>query len=326
MPDEFTDEQLIGALETLRKDAELRRNLGARARRLVVEQHNVRGSAAQYFSAIERFAAASTIGIRSLSLSIAKLGSVLDNRELAGIAQAVAMNMPDKYTVPQLLLDVSAIRCSKPETEIERASRSLVLTLLKNPADGFRIEPIYLSDQGGVWHYRYARQFSFGLLGCPDVVPEDVVEPKSGDVLLVLDDFGRLAEKERLDVLAEYRRHGVTVYSIIYDLLPLQLPRRFPSDAIERYEIWLRAVLRMDGAVCVSRTVADELRESVERYDLSHRQPFRVGWFPLGADASERTAHPKSEGIPWMTWEESAQRLKEVLLRGEWYASVSGRA
>jgi glycosyltransferase involved in cell wall biosynthesis len=33
--------------------------------------------------------------------------------------------------------------------------------------------------------------------------------------------------------------------------------------------------------------------------------------------------HPKSDFMPWVTWRQSSQRLKEILLKGEWYAIVS---
>ena len=29
--------------------------------------------------------------------------------------------------------------------------------------------------------------------------------------------------------------------------------------------------------------------------------------------------HPHSEGIPWVTWAQSADRLKAILLEGDWY-------
>jgi glycosyltransferase involved in cell wall biosynthesis len=32
--------------------------------------------------------------------------------------------------------------------------------------------------------------------------------------------------------------------------------------------------------------------------------------------------HPKSDAMPWLTWAQSAERLQEILLRGDWYASL----
>jgi glycosyltransferase involved in cell wall biosynthesis len=32
--------------------------------------------------------------------------------------------------------------------------------------------------------------------------------------------------------------------------------------------------------------------------------------------------HPKSEAVPWKTWKQSIERLKDILVRGHWYASL----
>ncbi len=60
----------------------------------------------------------------------------------------------------QLLLDVSATIRTEVKTGIERTARALTLAFLERPPDGFRIEPAYLSNEGGAWHYRYARRFT----------------------------------------------------------------------------------------------------------------------------------------------------------------------
>ena len=70
-------------------------------------------------------------------------------------------------------------------------ARALVLAFLQSPPMGFRIEPVYLTDDNGAWHYRYARRFTLDLLGCPpDALADDVAELEAGDVLLGLDNSG----------------------------------------------------------------------------------------------------------------------------------------
>ena len=32
--------------------------------------------------------------------------------------------------------------------------------------------------------------------------------------------------------------------------------------------------------------------------------------------------YPKSDAMPWMTWAQSVERLKDVVLRGDWYATI----
>jgi len=40
----------------------------------------------------------------------------------------------------------------------------------------------------------------------------------------------------------------------------------------------------------------------------------------------EKDAHPKSDAMPWMTWTQSVERVKDILLNGEWYASIPSKS
>ena len=71
----------------------------------------------------------------------------------------------------------------------------------------------------------------------------------------------RLIEAEAAGLFADYRNRGVSVYFTVHDLLPLRSPQYFPPASDKDYEKWLRAVLKMDGALCVSRTVAADLHD-----------------------------------------------------------------
>jgi glycosyltransferase involved in cell wall biosynthesis len=190
-----------------------------------------------------------------------------------------------------LLLDISETCRTEQKTGIQRAARSLVLAFLERPPEGFRVEPVYLSDEGGAWHHRYARRFTLDLLVCPPdpLVDDNAVKLQEGDVLFGLDiSGGRLIEAERAGLLAEYRSRGVTVYFTVYDLLPLRFPQHFPSGGDEAHEKWLRALLETDGALCISRTVADHLRDWRPDCGPLRQRPFRIGWFHLGANPPTR--------------------------------------
>ena len=220
-----------------------------------------------------------------------------DETGCRALAQAIARSLPTKRPARQLLLDVSATCRTELKTGIERVTRALVLAFLESPPMGFRIEPVYLTDENGAWHYRYARRFTLDLLGCPpNALADDAAELEAGDVLLGLDNSGyRLIEAEAAGLFADYRNRGVSVYFTVHDLLPLRLPSYFPPGSDEAYENWLRAVLKMDGALCVSRTVADDLRDWAGVRGPPRRRPFRIGWFHQGADIDQAMA---TRGLP----------------------------
>ena len=114
---------------------------------------------------------------------------------------------------------------------------------------------------------------------------DTAAELQAGDIVLGLDHSGReLVEAEAAGLIADCRRRGVAVYFTVHDLLPLRLPQFFPPGDDVAYEKWLRAVLQTDGALCVSRTVADDLHDWAETRDISPSRPFHIGHFRPGAD------------------------------------------
>jgi glycosyltransferase involved in cell wall biosynthesis len=302
--DEFSNMDLIIALETLRHDGDKRDALRRRAREVIATHHAPEVCARQYAEAVEAFHAAARTGLPALLDSIAGTPPRPDEAGCRVLSQAIARSLPTKMPARQLLLDVSATCCTELKTGIERVAHALIVAFVEAPPKGFRIEPVYLSDEGGVWHYRYARRFTLNLLGCPpDPFADDPVEPQAGDMLLGLDNSGRrLIEAEAAGLFADYRGRGVAMYFIVYDLLPLQLPQYFPPKSDDGHERWLRSLLRTDGALCISRTVADDLRNWANVCDPSSQRPFRIGWFHLGGDISS-VAHKR--GPP----EESARDL-----------------
>ena len=80
------------------------------------------------------------------------------------------------------MIDISATCRNDLKTGIERVARALIMALIDLPPPGFRVEPVYLSDEGGHWHYRYARRYTLELLGCTNENLEDeIADPITGD-------------------------------------------------------------------------------------------------------------------------------------------------
>ena len=297
LDDEFSDVDLIAGLETLHQDADKRNAMSRSAREVIATHHAPENCARLYAEAIEAFYVEGRTGLPALLDAVAATPPRPDEVGCRALAKAIARSLPTKRPVRQLLLDVSATCRTKLRTGIERVTRALVLAFLENPPKGFRIEPVYLTDESGVWHYRYARRFTLDLLVCsPDALADDAAELQAGDVLLALDNSGhKLIEAEAAGLFADYRNRGVAVYFTVHDLLPLRFPRYFPPASDKDYEKWLRAALKMDGVLCVSRTVAAHLRDWSGTGDSSRQRPFRIGWFHHGAGIEQATP---TRGLP----------------------------
>lgn len=289
LDDEFSNADLITALETLRQNADRRDAFGRRSQEVIATRHAAEVCAQHYAEAIEAFNVEARTGLPALLDAIAATPPRPDDTGCRALALAIARSLPTKRPARQLLLDVSATCRTELKTGIERVTRALVIGFLQSPPTGFRIEPVYLTDENGAWHYRYARRFTLDLLGCPpNAIADDAAELEAGDVLLGLDYSGhRLIEAEAAGLFADYRNRGVSVYFTVHDLLPLHLPQYFPPGSDEAHEKWLRAVLKMDGVLCVSRTIADDLRDWAAVHGPPRRRPFRIGWFHHGADIDQ---------------------------------------
>jgi glycosyltransferase involved in cell wall biosynthesis len=281
LPDEFTHAQLTEALETLWKDAELRKRLGARAREVLVEKHDPRACAAQYHEAIERFSMAAASGTRALASAIAGLDCTLDDRELTKISEAIARNMPGPFKARQLLVDISALAQHDLRTGIQRVVRSVLREWLANEPSGMRVEPVYSTKQG---IYHYARRFTLDFLNCPrDVLEDDPAEFRPGDILIMLDFHTGVAQANRA-FYQQLRADGVQIYFVVYDLLPILMPQHFGEAVAEAHTPWLAIVAESDGALCISKAVADELAAWLKANSPKRKRRFKIRWFHLGAD------------------------------------------
>jgi len=297
LPDEFEDHHLVDALETLRRDSARRKTYGKRAREIVFTKHSPEACAAQYAEAIERFHLKQSRNVHTLINAIAALDCHNPiEAELKELAQSIAKSFPTKQPARQLLIDVSATCRYDLKTGIERVARALTMALLDAPPQGYRIEPVYLSDEGGFWHYRYARRYTLDLLDCAAAAFDDeIVETEFGDLLLGVDLSGNaLVEAARSGLFERFRDAGVAVYFIVYDLLPVLLPQFFPPNTDGTHSTWLRATSNFDGVICISQAVASEYKEWLATLNPAPTST-HINWFHLGADVSNSAP---TRGIP----------------------------
>jgi glycosyltransferase involved in cell wall biosynthesis len=310
LPDKFSDAELRVALETLWSDSELRYSLGQKARKIILDQHAPTKCAGLYAEAIERFHSRAQRDLAALTNAIAREDELQpDEAELLQLAQSLANSFPEKRPAKRLFLDVTATCRNDLKTGIERVVRAIMMALLESELKGYRTEPIYLTETNGVWQHRYARSYTMSLLGCTTCgLIDDPIDPQSGDIMLTLDISGAsLVSAVKGGIFADYRSRGVKIYSVVYDLLPIRMPRVFPPGADQMHSQWLDAVSSFDGAVCISASVADELNAWLKETgkEWQGRRPYKVTWWQLGADVQNSAP---STGIP-----ESAKALLEVM-------------
>jgi glycosyltransferase involved in cell wall biosynthesis len=206
---------------------------------------------------------------------------------------------PPQPSQRQLFLDVSAMAEHDLGSGVQRVVRAIGEQLLLHPPRGWRVEPVRARRDG--LGYLYARRFTAGLLGLESQPLDDgPLLPRQGDLFLGIDlhHDGVLRQAPYLQLL---RAQGVAVYFVVHDLLPCQLPECFPPGAAELHAAWLRVVAAGDGAVGVSRSVAEELEAWIADHPpLEGSEHFRIGWFHHGCDfqPQRNSSVPLAESKP----------------------------
>ncbi len=190
----------------------------------------------------------------------------------------------ENYPRRQLLVDISELVQRDVKTGIQRVVRSILKEWLNHPPAGYRVEPVYATIEKA---YRYARCFTHSFLGYPSsALQDELIDYAPGDIFFGLDLQPQVvaAHQAFYQVL---RRQGVRVEFLVYDLLSIQMPQYFPPGNAEGFTRWLKVVAESDGAVCISKTVANQLAAWVEENSAERQRPFRNNWFHIGADIAD---------------------------------------
>ena len=178
---------------------------------------------------------------------------------------------------PRLLVDVSAIIRHDAQTGIQRVVRSVWSELRKRDTSGFDCVPVFATGRHGYCEAPANFLDRAGPLGtCAPVK----VSP--GDKFLGLDLSAHLLPKYASQVRA-WRRAGASIHLVVYDLLPISRPDWFNPTTSRHFRRWFRFLTQeADQAICISATVATELRGRLEGTTAANR--LSIGRLPMGAD------------------------------------------
>ena len=275
LADHFELPALTAALDGLRDDAGRRQALGAAAAHLLHTAHSPTQCAQQYADAMAEAAADARSGRPALLRALAARDDLpTDEASLQQLAAAIA-RAPDATQPRQLLVDVTAIARHDLKTGIERVVRTQAAELLRAPLPGWRVEPVYLSDEGGRWHYRYARRYTAQLLGINAELHDSVADTSAGDVFYSADYTpGAVVAAAQAGLYAHWRARGVQVNFLVHDLLPVLRPEFFPSGAAQGHGAWLRCIAaEADRIISISDAVRQELRLWLQQQDAKAALP-----------------------------------------------------
>lgn len=172
----------------------------------------------------------------------------------------------------QLLIDVSVIISHDANTGIQRVVRALWIKFREFSDKNIVIRPIFATRKN---EYRYAdKDFLENLLE-ESVENPDEITISPGDIFLGLDFASHILPRHKRQIRS-WKRHGVSIHVLVYDLLPLAGRQWFHRRTRHNFRKWVSFLARWaDSAICISRAVAKDL----ENYLV----PRRTLWGKPGA-------------------------------------------
>jgi glycosyltransferase involved in cell wall biosynthesis len=297
LPDNFEENDLVSALESLYTDSQWCKNLQKKGPAYVAEHHSPDRIAEQYYSAIEDFY--SNAGLKRYQQLLRSLGNIFksdsgEKADLVSTAHAVAENFLI-CRQRHLFLDISVLVQTDLKTGIERVTRAIMIELLKRHPTEIRVEPIYWKDGS----FYYARSFTRQFLGLDlDIAKDSIVEFKKDDILLSLEVSPAtvLEGRNRLQRLAI---KGVNIFYFVHDILPLEHPEWFP-DEDTGFQNWFNTINNIaKGLICVSRSTANGVSTWLKEHPPERIESLQIMYSHHGADIDQSL--PTKGQPPWAT-------------------------
>lgn len=221
--------------------------------------------------------------IKTSQLSIA-------DKYLSAFAYAINFNQP--RTTKHLFLDISTLVHTDARSGIQRVVRSLLSELLQQSCIGYQIYPIYFDNS----LYRYANRFCQNHFNVDLGLGDTPVDFRQDDIYLSLDLNMHLTEQTKA-VHTFLNEHGILLFFIVYDILPVKHPKWWKSENVSLFKNWLETIVELStGLICISQSVADELQEWIKSNNYLHLNvPPTISAFHLGADIENSLP---SKGLP----------------------------
>lgn len=202
----------------------------------------------------------------------------------------------------RLFFDVTELAGFDKGTGIQRVTRALLQALRQRPPKDWKV--VAVRGDGPTGRFVTATSLAeHQLTGQPESPDEIAIEPAEGDIFLSVDLAYNITPSLR-EELVRFRSHGVGVYFVVYDLIPLMYPEWFEgtnawfegNDYLKLFNYWFECVSEEgDGLICISDSVRKDVQAWIQRHPLKRSTPPELGYFHLGSDIAESIP---STGLP----------------------------
>lgn len=295
--DNFNEHELSSALIKLHEDKLLCKTLSENAKSTIVQKHIPDIVSKDMYNIVEEiYNKKAPLSLDALCKNQQKNNASISDQALSALAKEYEINLRSTQ-IPNLYIDISVIEEEDLKTGIQRVVRSVLTSFYEMQLNSFKIVPVYLTDQGGYWHYRVAHNFMKSLV--PDLVPRNdtVIEPSAFEIFIGLDFHSNsISDASEAGLFDLWKKREVNINFVIYDILPIQFPKFFPTIAYDQHQNWLNAIAKIsDSILCISKTVADDVKEYLVKLEIETKSLPNIDFFHLGADIENSVP---SKGFP----------------------------
>lgn len=245
LKDNFSTDELCEALDLLYSSEKIRTKLKSEAKKYLSLHHDPQNIAKAYYEAIEKSYA-------------------LQNSQEIDIHD-ISLIDTSKARQKQILVDISSIVRDDLKTGIQRVVKSQIIELIKNASDDCRVEPVYLNIEEKVFYY--AREYTLNLLNIKNAkLTDEQVTLSKHDLFYGLDLCVNEVDKGiTFGIFESYKKLGVKIVFLVYDLLPILKPQFFPQGSKNIHQKWLKNITHIsDEIICISKNVQYELLSWME--------------------------------------------------------------
>jgi glycosyltransferase involved in cell wall biosynthesis len=182
--DDFTDAELIHALESLQSNASQRETLSQAAKDRLRQEHNPQTCAKRYQQTIEAYYQQRLNRAETIAQTLQRSPAMteLSEADTCQLAACLDANFPEYPRQAVMHIDITD---HLENSNVQPLAQALLAHWLQAPPRHYRVEPVYADAEN---NYRYARRYALTQLECdPNFLDDDPVSPRAGDLWLALE-------------------------------------------------------------------------------------------------------------------------------------------
>lgn len=241
LQDDFSNQELINALEDLYSDKLLREQINKAELDYITEYHNPKVIGQKYYDVIEKsYQNSLYANYQKLLQSLGNIKTTINPSEsdLIMSAEAIASNTP-KLGQRQLLIDISELISTQQNINQDISkilAYRLIVEILHYPLpNSDRVEPIYWDGK----NYRYAQNFIKQILELNNFSQQDnIIDAYQGDIFLGLAPSLSLDTKS---VLQRFKNFGIKTYVILDGY-----SQEIQDKSSKSFDAWLKMISEIE--------------------------------------------------------------------------------